>query len=202
MTDALETGKTQANAAFHASLASDLVADGVTAIPRGAAVLGRVVEAKDATHYSGSSALTLELTQIRSRGQTYHIVTDSYSQEGKGRGSNTAKKVGGGAAIGAVIGALAGGGKGAAIGAAAGGGVGGRSQHHHQGRAGQDTFGDAVAVSASKSRLSDETTQPSNEMANSRSSRTQTFNSVDHDTDGCGSGSTPAAAFFPHEMKS
>lgn len=124
MTDALETGQTQANAVFHGSLAADLVADGVTAIPRGASVLGRVVEAKDATHYSGSSALTLELSQISSQGQTYHIVTDSYSQQGKGRGSNTAKKVGGGAAIGAVIGALAGGGKGAAIGAAAGGGVG------------------------------------------------------------------------------
>ena len=124
MTDALETGQTQSNAVFHASLAADLIADGVTAIPRGANVLGRVVEAKDATHYAGSSALTLELTQISSQGQTYHIVTDSFSQQGKGRGSNTAKKVGGGAAIGAVIGALAGGGKGAAIGAAAGGGVG------------------------------------------------------------------------------
>jgi len=124
MTDALETGKTQANTAFHGSLASDLVVDGMTAIPRGATVVGRVVEAKDATHYAGSSSLTLELTQIRSQGQTYHIVTDSYSQQGKGRGSNTAKKVGGGAAIGAIIGALAGGGKGAAIGAAAGGGVG------------------------------------------------------------------------------
>lgn len=124
MTDALETGQTQTNTAFHASLAADLIADGVVAIPRGATVVGRVVESKDATHYSGSSSLTLELTQIRSRGQTYHVVTDAYSQQGKGRGANTAKKVGGGAAIGAVIGALAGGGKGAAIGAAAGGGVG------------------------------------------------------------------------------
>jgi hypothetical protein len=44
--------------------------------------------------------------------------------EGKGRGKNTAAKVGGGAAIGAIIGAIAGGGKGAAIGSAAGAGVG------------------------------------------------------------------------------
>jgi hypothetical protein len=124
MTDALETGQTQANTAFHASLAADLVADGMVAIPRGANVVGRVVESKDATHYAGSSSLTLELTQIRSQGQTYHLVTDSFSQQGKGRGANTAKKVGGGAAIGAIIGAIAGGGKGAAIGAAAGGGVG------------------------------------------------------------------------------
>lgn len=124
MTDSLETGKVEANDVFHATLAADLIADGVVAVPRGANVLGRVVEAKDATHYAGSSALTLELTQIKAHGQTFHLVTDPYAQQGKGRGANTAKKVGGGAAIGAVIGALAGGGKGAAIGAAAGGGVG------------------------------------------------------------------------------
>jgi BON domain len=124
MTDSLETGQIQANDVFHATLATDLTADGMVAIPRGASVLGRVVEAKDATHYAGSSALTLELTQINSHGQTFHLITDPYAQEGKGRGANTAKKVGGGAAIGALIGALAGGGKGAAIGAAAGGGVG------------------------------------------------------------------------------
>ncbi|HVJ07987.1 MAG TPA: BON domain-containing protein [Acidisarcina sp.] len=124
LTEALETGKTQPNSVFHASLAGDLIADGVTAIPRGASVLGRVIEAKDATHYTGNSVLTLELTQITANGQTFHLVTDPYTQQGKGRGKNTAEKVGGGAAIGALIGALAGGGKGAAIGAATGGGVG------------------------------------------------------------------------------
>jgi outer membrane lipoprotein SlyB len=51
-------------------------------------------------------------------------VTDSFRQEGKARGKNTAMKAGGGAALGAIIGALAGGGKGAAIGAAAGAGAG------------------------------------------------------------------------------
>lgn len=124
MTETLESGKTQPNSVFHATLAADLIADGVTAIPRGANVLGRVVDAKDATHYTGNSMLTIELTQISAQGQNFHVVTDPYSEQGKGRGKNTAEKVGGGAAIGALIGALAGGGKGAAIGAAAGGGVG------------------------------------------------------------------------------
>lgn len=124
LTETLETGKTQPDAVFHASLAADLTVDGVTAIPRGANVLGRVIDAKDATHYAGSSVLTIELTQVSANGQTFHLVTDPYTQQGKGRGKNTAEKVGGGAAIGALIGALAGGGKGAAIGAAAGGGIG------------------------------------------------------------------------------
>ncbi len=44
--------------------------------------------------------------------------------EGKGRGGNTAAKMGGGAAIGVVLGGIFGGGKGAAIGAGAGAGGG------------------------------------------------------------------------------
>ena len=47
-----------------------------------------------------------------------------YTLTGKGRGKNTAEKVGGGAAVGAILGGIFGGGKGAAIGAAAGAGVG------------------------------------------------------------------------------
>jgi hypothetical protein len=57
-------------------------------------------------------------------GEKIAINTDPYSVQGKGRGANTAAKVGGGAAVGAILGGIIGGGKGAAIGAAAGGGVG------------------------------------------------------------------------------
>jgi outer membrane lipoprotein SlyB len=52
------------------------------------------------------------------------IVTGDYEVSGRSRGANTAKKVGGGAALGAIIGAIAGGGKGAAIGAGVGAGAG------------------------------------------------------------------------------
>jgi hypothetical protein len=72
--------------------------------------------------------VVLQLDSISSGGQTYNIQTNQYSRDGSSRGKNTAEKVGGGAAIGAIIGALAGGGKGAAIGAAAGGGLGGGVQ--------------------------------------------------------------------------
>ena len=96
----------------------------MVAIPRGTPVVGRVVDAKDATHFSGSSLLSIELTQIDLKGQAIPVSTSAFSQQGKGRGKNTAVKAGGGAALGAIIGALAGGGKGAAIGAASGGGLG------------------------------------------------------------------------------
>jgi hypothetical protein len=124
LADALDTATTQTGQTIHGILAADIIADDMVAIPRGTPVVGRVVDAKDATHFSGSSLLSIELTQIELKGQAIPISTSAFSQQGKGRGKNTAVKTGGGAAIGAIIGALAGGGKGAAIGAASGGGLG------------------------------------------------------------------------------
>ena len=124
ITEALDTKTAQPNDAFHATLASDLISNGVVVIPRGSAVMGRVVEVHEAAHFKGAALLTLELTQVTARGRQITLVTNSYSKEGAGRGKNTAVKAGGGAALGAIIGAIAGGGKGAAIGAAAGAGAG------------------------------------------------------------------------------
>jgi hypothetical protein len=93
-------------------------------IRQGAAVSGRVIAVQEAAHYKGSSLLTIELTSLTRQGERLTITTDPYSVQGKGRGANTAEKVGGGAAVGAILGGIIGGGKGAAIGAAAGGGAG------------------------------------------------------------------------------
>jgi hypothetical protein len=124
ITEGLSSQNAQPNQVFHGSLAGDLVADGMVAVPHGATVTGRVVDAKDAAHFSGSSLLSIELTQISTRSRQIPVVTEAYSKQGAARGKNTAIKTGGGAALGAIIGALAGGGKGAAIGAAAGGATG------------------------------------------------------------------------------
>jgi outer membrane lipoprotein SlyB len=72
--------------------------------------------------------LQLELTRMVIDGHDYPVVSSDYTLQGKGRGKNTAEKVGGGAALGAIIGAIAGGGKGAAIGAGVGAGAGGAVQ--------------------------------------------------------------------------
>jgi hypothetical protein len=124
LTEALDSGTTQTGQAIHGTLTADIIADNMVAIPRGTPVVGRVIQAKDATHFAGSSLLSIELTQVELKGRPVSVVTTPFSQQGKGRGKNTAVKTGGGAAIGAIIGALAGGGKGAAIGAASGGGLG------------------------------------------------------------------------------
>jgi BON domain len=124
MTDTLDSATTQSNTVFHGSLAGDLIADGMVVAKSGASVVGRVITAKDATHFSGSSELSIELTRIDTVDHPVDVVTDAFTKNGAGRGKNTAVKTGGGAAVGAILGGLLGGGKGAAIGAATGGGVG------------------------------------------------------------------------------
>jgi hypothetical protein len=124
MTDTLDSATTQSNTVFHGSLAGDLIVDGMVVAKSGAAVVGRVITAKDATHFSGSSELSIELTRIDTVDHPVDVVTDAFTKQGAGRGKNTAVKTGGGAAVGAILGGLLGGGKGAAIGAVTGGGVG------------------------------------------------------------------------------
>jgi BON domain len=124
MTDTLDSASTQSNSVFHGSLAGDLIVDGMVIARSGASVVGRVVTAKDATHFSGSSQLSIELTRIDTVDHPVDVVTDEFTKQGNGRGKNTAEKTGGGAAVGAILGGLLGGGKGAAIGAVTGGGVG------------------------------------------------------------------------------
>ena len=124
ITQTLDSATTQPGETFNATVATDIIIDGLVAIPQGTPVTGRVSEVHEAAHYKGSSLLSLELTNITRKGERIPITTQTYSKEGTGRGKNTAEKVGGGAAVGAILGGLLGGGKGAAIGAASGGALG------------------------------------------------------------------------------
>ena len=124
VTQTLDSASTQPGASFSGVVSSDVLVDGLVAIPAGSAVSGHVDDVKDAAHFKGSASLTLSLASITRRGEHIPVTTDPYTVQGKGRGSNTAEKVGGGAAVGAILGGIFGGGKGAAIGAAAGGGTG------------------------------------------------------------------------------
>ena len=122
--DAIDSSKQKTGYKFTASLETNLQIDDTIVAPRGSTVYGRLANASSAGRMSGSSDLTLELTDIVIKGTAYPLVTSTYEIKGKGEGGNTAKKVVGGAGLGALIGGIAGGGKGAGIGAAAGAGAG------------------------------------------------------------------------------
>ena len=122
--ETLDSQNTATGSTFTGVVTREVVSNGFVVIPVGTAVRGTVVEAKDATHFKGSSLLAIQLTAMRRHGNAVPLSTDVYSIAGKGRGMNSVEKIGGGAAIGAVLGGIFGGGGGAAIGAAAGGGGG------------------------------------------------------------------------------
>jgi outer membrane biosynthesis protein TonB len=124
ITQTLDSATTQQGDTFTGTVATDIILDDLVVIRQGTPVTGRVSAVQEAAHYKGNSLLTVELTTITRRGEHLAITTEPYSVEGKGRGKNTAEKVGGGAAVGAILGGIFGGGKGAAIGAASGAGVG------------------------------------------------------------------------------
>ncbi len=124
ITQTLDSGTTQQGESFSGTVATDIMADGLVAVRQGTAVSGRVSAVQEAAHYKGSSLLSIELVSINRHGDSLSVSSDPYTVEGKGRGKNTAAKVGGGAAVGAILGGIIGGGKGAAIGAASGGAVG------------------------------------------------------------------------------
>jgi hypothetical protein len=120
MIDGVDSSRNHVGDVFHASLETDLYVKGTLVARKGTDVYGRLAEVKEAGHLSGSAELQLELMRMVVDGRDYSLVSSDYSLKGQGRGSDTAKKVGGGAVVGAIIGAIAGGGKGAAIGAGVG----------------------------------------------------------------------------------
>jgi hypothetical protein len=124
MGDSIDSTKQKAGYRFTSSLETNLQAENVVVARRGTPVFGRLASASSAGKMSGSSELGLELTDIVIDGTSYPLLTSTYEIKGSGEGSKTARKVVGGAGLGALIGGIAGGGRGAGIGALAGAGAG------------------------------------------------------------------------------
>jgi len=124
MIDAVDSSVHEMGQTFRASLDEPLVVNGQTIASRGAMATAKLTDAEESGKITGRSELTLVLLDMYIYGRKYDITTASVSEAGSSRGAQTAKMVGGLAAVGAVIGAIAGGGSGAAKGAAAGAGAG------------------------------------------------------------------------------
>src|SRR5213078_3945914 len=103
---------------------------GQVVIPRGSTA-DLVVRSENSGSTIKSGNLVLDLDSVLVNGRRYRVSTEDLSQSGNrgiGKNKRTAEMVGGGAALGTLLGAIAGGGKGAAIGAVAGAGAGGTAQ--------------------------------------------------------------------------
>jgi hypothetical protein len=120
----LDSRKAKPGDYFQGTVAQSVYVGNVLAIPRGAAVTGKVVDVKKPGELKGGASITLQLTGLSLGGNSYSLATDVFNTNGPGKGGYTAGNTVGTAALGAVIGAIAGGGPGAAIGAVAGTGVG------------------------------------------------------------------------------
>jgi hypothetical protein len=121
MLDTVDSSKNPPGSRFTATLETNLVVNGSVIVPQGNTVYGRLAQAKQAGRATGSSELQLELTDIVVHGTAYPLLTSDYQVKGSSSGKRSAKRLLGGAGLGAAIGAVAGNaGKGAAIGATVG----------------------------------------------------------------------------------
>jgi hypothetical protein len=119
--DTVDSSKNPPGSRFTATLETNLVVGNTVVVPLGNTVYGRLSESKQAGRATGSSELQLELTDIVVGGTAYPLLTSDYQVKGSSSGKRSAKRLVGGAGLGAAIGAMAGNaGKGAAIGATAG----------------------------------------------------------------------------------
>jgi len=123
--DPLDSAINKSGDKFRTILDKDIVVDGTVVVPRGSVVDGKLTNVAQSGRVQGRAAMSMRLTSLTVRNQTYPLETDSLSFQAESTTKKDATKVGIGAGLGAVIGAIAGGGKGAAIGAAVGGGAGG-----------------------------------------------------------------------------
>jgi hypothetical protein len=124
MIDKLNSEQNQTGDTFHATLDEPIRVNGKELYPRGADILGRVTDVHKTGQLSEPGELDLTLLTVSSGRLATSIRVQPLVIKGESHAKSNATKIGGGAALGAIIGAVAGGGKGAAIGTVAGGAAG------------------------------------------------------------------------------
>jgi hypothetical protein len=132
--DAVDSETARPGQTFQASLDQPVVIGSDVAIPRGADVVLKLVDAKESGTFTGRAELALNLQSIKVNGRTVEVNTQTVSRESDSQGAQTAKRGAVGAVVGAGLGAVFGGGKGAATGAAVGGAAGAGTQVFTKGR--------------------------------------------------------------------
>jgi hypothetical protein len=124
MIDKLSSEQTQMGDTFRGTLDEAIEVNGRQLYPKGADVIGRVTDVHPTGRLSEPGELDLVLNTVSSGTVAASIHVEPLVIKGESHTKSNVSKIGGGAALGAVIGAIAGGGKGAAIGTLAGGAAG------------------------------------------------------------------------------
>ena len=124
MLDPVDSDRHQPGDSFRATLEEPVKVAGRVLATEGSPVAVQLVHVKQSGKLKGEEEIALQLQSITVNGMTYALTTDFAEVASEGKGGESAKVVGGGAVLGALIGAIAGGKKGAAIGAATGAGAG------------------------------------------------------------------------------
>ena len=122
--DQLNSEESETGDIFHGTLDEPIRANGKELYPRGADVSGRVSDVHRSGRLSEPGEVDLILTTVSSGRGALSISVQPLVIKGESHAKSNAGKIGGGAALGAIIGGIAGGGKGAAIGAGVGGAAG------------------------------------------------------------------------------
>lgn len=122
MMQTIDTHHTEIGTPFSGILVKDIVLEnGAIAIPRGAQVLGTVVDARGPGHIKGRPQLALQLTGLNVANTHYQLSSYVWARGGPGKGGQSAANIGGGAAMGAIVGGAFGRGPGALLGGLLGG---------------------------------------------------------------------------------
>jgi hypothetical protein len=104
-----------------ARVTRDVVANGRVAIPAGSRVLGSVTLVDKGGKLKERARLGIRFhTLVLADGTDVPLQTESFYRDGESPAGDSAKKIGGAAAVGAILGAIIGGGKGAVVGGGTG----------------------------------------------------------------------------------
>ncbi|HYL14090.1 MAG TPA: hypothetical protein VEV41_13695 [Terriglobales bacterium] len=122
--DTLTSAKAKVGDIFHGTLEEPIVVGGKQLFPKGADVTGTVVAVHESGRVTDPGELSLVLNTISSGKTASSVTVQPLLIKGESHAKSNVTKIGGGAALGAIIGGIAGGGKGAAIGAGVGGAAG------------------------------------------------------------------------------
>ncbi len=118
-TDTIDSRQHSAGHRFRGQLEGALVVDGVTVVPRGSFVHGRIAQSNQAGRVAGSSSLAAEFTDIMINDQLLPISTGTLAAQTGGEAGRTVGRTARAAAVGGLIGGSSGARTGARVGAGA-----------------------------------------------------------------------------------